>query len=182
MQRKLKIKTSQDLFLEVLNKDNKVVGKPQETRKGLLKEYEELLKRTEKKKAYKVTFKNVKDLFYISFQEGGYQSSKYKATWEAVKYFQDNFHPVFLSENMLYQAVIHRVKELDTYAKEGKIPIAVLMEKLNATFPCKACGKGNFNYEDYEFKRCYITEELDLYPFTKGIILCKSCFEKYMGM
>ena len=176
-----KIKSSQDLFLEVLNETKQEEHSHTETRKNLLKEYETLLKRTEKKKAYKVTFKNLKDLFYISFQEGNYQSSKYKATWEAVKYFQDNFHPVFLSENMLYQARICREKELDKYAKEGKIPILTLMETIGATFHCKACGKGKFDYEDYEFKRCYVTEEFDLYPFTKGIILCKNCFNKYMS-
>lgn len=181
MQRKPKFKSSQNLFLEVLNEEKEKESKPKETRQSLLKDYEELLKRTDKKKAYKVTFKNLKDLFYISFQEGNYQDSKYKATWEAVKYFQDNFHPVFLSENMLYQARICREKELDKYAKEGKIPIATLMEKIGATFSCKACGRGEFNYEDYEFKRCYITEEFDLYPFTKGILLCKKCFEKYMN-
>lgn len=181
MRRKPKTKSSQDLFLEVLNENKEKESKPKETRKDLLKEYENLLKRTEKKKAYKVTFKNLKDLFYISFQEENYHKSKYKAMWEAVKYFQDNFHPVFLSENMLYQAKVCRVEELDKYAKEGKVPIVTLMEKLSATFPCKACGKGKFNYEDYEFRRCYVTEEFDLYPFTEGIVLCKKCFDKYMS-
>ena len=181
MQRKAKTKSSQDLFLEVLDEAKEQGDKPKETRKGLLKEYEELLGRTNKKKAYKVIFKTIKDLFYISFQDRDAHTNRYKATWEAVKYFQDNFHPVFLSENMLYQARVRRVKELDQYAKEGKVPIAVLMEKLNATFPCKACGKGKFDYEDYEFRRCYVTEEFDMYPFTKGLVLCKSCFEKYMG-
>ena len=98
-----------------------------------------------------------------------------------MKYFQDNFHPVFLAENMLYQSKVHRVKELDEFSKEGKIPIITLMEKTGATFSCKACGKGGFNYEDYEFKRCYVTEDFDMYPFTKGIILCKDCFNKYIG-
>lgn len=181
MLRKPKFKSSQDLFLETLN-EKKEENKSKETRKGLLKDYEELLKRTEKKKAYKVIFKNLKDLFYISFQEKDAHTNRYKATWEAVKYFQDNFHPVFLSENMLYQARVRREKELDKYAKEGKVPIPILMEKIGATFSCKACGKGKFNYEDYEFKRCYVTEEFDLYPFTEGILLCKKCFEKYMNI
>ena len=181
MPKRAKIKSNQDLFLEVLNNTDTVEEQSKETRKGLLQEYEELLKRTDKKKAYKVTFRNLKDLFYLSFQEGKYQSSRYRATWEAVKYFQDNFHPVFLAENMLYQARILREKELDQYGREGKVPIVVLMEKIGATFPCKVCGKGNFNYEDYEYRRCYVTEEYDMYPFTKGVLLCKDCFNKYMN-
>ena len=174
--------TNQQLFLEVIRSQNKETEeKPKETREVFLKEYEKLFKKSTKRRAYKVTFKNVKDLFFISFQEGNFASAKYKATWEAVKYFQDNFHPVFLSENMLYQTRVHRIPELDEFYKEGKVPIATLMKRLNTTFPCKACGKGKFDYEDYEMKRCYVTEEFDLHPFTKGIILCKDCFRKYMG-
>ena len=175
-------KTPQELFLEVLQEDIKEnPEKPKETRQGLLKEYEDLLSKTSKKRAYKVTFKNVKDLFYISFQTGNYKQCKYKAIWEAVKYFQDNFHPVFLSENMLYQSRVHRVEELDEFANEGKVPVATLMERLQVSFPCKACGQGKFNYEDYEFRRCYVTEEFDMYPFTKGLLLCKKCFDKYIA-
>jgi hypothetical protein len=26
-----------------------------------------------------------------------------------------------------------------------------------------------------------VTEEFDMYPFAKGVVLCKDCFDKYMG-
>lgn len=174
-------KSNKDILADLINKKPKEEPVEEVTRQDFLKEYKSLLKQTDKYKAYKVTFKGVEDLMYITFQTGKKEQRKNKAMWEATKYFQDNFHPVFLNENMLYSARPRRIPELDEYSKEKRVPIPVLMEKAGMTFSCKACGKGKFDYEDYEFKRCYVTEEFDMYPFAKGVVLCRDCFDKYMG-
>ena len=184
MQRKPSRPTMQQIFLNVVREaiEEKETEQPKENIQAkLIKEYEALQKRKEKKyKAYKVVFDGVKDLVFISFQVGDVHSCRYKAEAEATKFFKENFHPVFMSEEMLLKARGYRIHELDKYCKEGKAPIPVLM-KAGLRFPCQACGKGNFDYEDYEFRRCYITEETDYYPYAKGVVLCKKCFDKYMG-
>lgn len=174
----------QQIFLnavkESVKEDNKEADKGI-TRNKLLKEYEALQKRKEQQcKAYKVVFDGIKDLTFISFQMGECKDCRYRAEYEAIKFFKDNFDPVFLSEEMLYKARGYRIRELDEYCKEGKAPIPVLM-KVGLKFPCQACGKGNFDYEDYIFRRCYVTEEVNFYPYAKGVVLCKKCFDKYMG-
>lgn len=146
-------------------------------RNDFLKQYASLHNRISTPlKAFKVTFKGLEDLWYISFKE-----NRNKAIWEAVKYYQESFHPSFLCENMLYQARVKRIKELDQYAKNGKVPIADLLKVLKIEIPCSACGKRKFSYKSYENKSCFITEEFDLNPHTKGVILCYDCFQKYMG-
>ena len=171
---------NQQIFVDLINNTSTEEGRSI-TRRDLAREYEKILKKYNRPKAFIVRFDGLKDLTYISLQNGETEECRYKAEYEATKYFTDNFHPVFLSENMLYKARGIREHKLDKYVKEGGIPIINLMEEISMTFPCKACGTGKFDYEDYEMKRCFVTEELDQYPYTKGVILCKDCFNKYMG-
>ena len=178
-------KSNKDILIDLINKQAKKqpVQEQETTREDLLNGYKAIQKQMDRYKAYKVTFEGVKDLVYVSFQTGDKTVRKGKAMWEATKFFKENFHPVFLNENMLYKAKPLRVHELDKYGKEGGvIPIPVLMETLGMTFKCSACGTGKFDLEDYEMRRCYVTEEFNFYPFAKGVVLCKSCFEKYMGI
>lgn len=149
--------------------------------KELQKEYLGVLKRSQKKgdKAYKVTFKDHSDLFYIAFSE-----NRGNACYRASRYFRDIFHPFFTGDNYrkeMLNSKAHRCPQLDKYYVEEKVPIPKLMEVLNAQFPCSVCGKGKFNYSDYINDRCYIIEgEGDLNPFTKGYILCYDCYKKYI--
>ena len=143
------------------------------------KSYLELLKeRFSKGKAYKITFKDIPNLLYFTFAE-----NDETARQRACDYFRDNSHPAFITKNNkeLWMARAKRIPELDEYSFEGKVPIPQLMKHLSVTFPCSNCGKDNFNYSDYEKKRCYIIEgDGDLNDFTKGFILCYDCHKKYM--
>lgn len=144
-------------------------------RQFFLKQYAKLNKELNKDRAFMTRFKGLKDLFYISFKE-----DRNKADYEAYKYFRDSFHPSFMCEEMLHKTVTKRIYVLDKYSKEKKVPIIDLLQLAEVTLPCKACGKGKFDYEDYEMRRCFVTEEFDQFPFTKGLLLCKSCFNEYM--
>lgn len=145
-------------------------------REKLLKKYSKIFNRIKKKKAYITTFKGLKDLYYISFC-----INHDKANSEATKYFKSLFHPVFLCEEMLYKARSLRIHKLDEYAEEGKVPIADFLRLMQEKIPCKGCGKHLFTYNDYIAKRCFIIEEFDHNPYIKGVLLCRNCFEKYMG-
>jgi len=142
--------------------------------------YEKLLyKAQHSKKAYKITFKHEPDLIYVAFT-----TTKSKGRWQAVKYFQQCFHPSFTTKTQcsnLSQSRASHVSELDKYAMLGKAPIPELMKALNVSFPCSVCGKHKFDYSDYEIGRCFIVEgEGDLNPFTDGYILCYDCYRKYL--
>ena len=133
----------------------------------------------ERKRAYSVVYNNIKGLLFIAFV-----TNRYKAKGEATKYFRDNMHPDFTEgkwrkEHMHARARL--VPEFDEYATSGLVPIPALMEK-GASFPCSACGKDNFKYEDYKGKRCFIVEgEGNLNRFTKGYVLCYNCWKRYSG-
>ena len=132
------------------------------------------------KKAYLVYFKDDDNKVFIAFSK-----SKDQCKHQAVKYYRDNFYPGFENskqrEERFQEARRKRLPELDVYAEEGKVPIPVLL-KLGFEFPCASCGKDNFTYEDYENKRCFIIEEdVDMNVYTKGVILCYSCYKRLIG-
>lgn len=150
---------------------------------GELKQgYETILKKNIKRqyKAYKVTFKNHPDLYYIAFC-----NQRSKAMWQATKYFHESFHPFFtryedMSSELLNAKAI-RVQELDKYGLKGFIPIPELMRVLELSMPCSVCKKHKFTYSDYINNKCYIIEgEGNLNPFTKGYLLCHDCYKKYI--
>lgn len=177
MQKKTSSTFNSDLIQNAINKPTeKKEKKANLSHLGLLNQYANIHERVVPHKAFKVTFKSLPDLSYISFK-----GDKNKATYEACKYFKDNFHPSFLCEEMLYEGRARRIPEFDQYAKDGIIPIADYLKISKAKVPCYACGQHSFSYEDYDIGRCFITEEFNLNPYTKGIVLCYDCFQKYMG-
>lgn len=129
------------------------------------------------RRAYIVRYSNAPELFFITFT-----SNRYKAKGNATKFFRDNMHPLFIEGQWRHQHVNARAclhPDFDKYNEEMKVPIPELM-KINLSFPCSICGKGNFKYKDYEYKACFIIEgEGDLNPFTKGYCVCRDCFNKY---
>lgn len=131
------------------------------------------------KRAYTVTYNNIKGLLYITFT-----SNRYKAKGEATKYFRNNMHPDFIENKWRKEHLHARARlapDLDKYAKEELVPIPAIM-KMGASFPCSVCGKENFKYQDYKNKRCFIVEgEGNLNKFTKGYILCYTCWKKYLS-
>lgn len=133
----------------------------------------------DKKKAYLVTFTEHSQLLYVAFTE-----TRDKARAAAQRYMRDMFYPL---ENInkcpikLSETRAVRAKNLDKYREESKIPIPELM-KLEVTFPCSCCGKDNFDYKDYEIGRCFIIEgEGDLNFFTKGMVVCYECKNRYFN-
>lgn len=146
----------------------------------LQKEYKRILTKSKSKGiAFKVIFKEIPDIVYISFSK-----TKAKARADATRYFRTTMHPMFIGKDYEHQYLnskAFRISEFDKFSEEGKVPIPQLMENLGATFPCSICGHGNFNLQDYKTHRCYLVEgEGDLNPFTKGYILCYSCYNKYI--
>lgn len=138
------------------------------------------IKKREQLKPFKVTFVDDESLLYIAFAK-----NKDRAKGIAVKYFKENFHPDFCGRlwrdryNKARATVVH---EFLPYEKEQLVPIPELMKVLGVTFPCSACGKDNFTYEDYKTGRCFLMEgEGNLNVFTKGFVLCYSCYRKFMG-
>lgn len=131
------------------------------------------------RKAFLVTFTNHDQLLYIAFTE-----TKDKARAEAQRYMRDMFYPLESINKCpikLSETRAARAKNLDKYKEESKIPIPELM-KLDVTFPCSCCGKDNFDYKDYEIGRCFIIEgEGDLNFFTKGMVVCYECKNKYFN-
>ena len=143
-----------------------------------LKAFKRKQKPINQKKAYKVTFKDQPDLMYISIK-----ADRYKAGWDACKYFKNNLHLDFQKGKdysaEMKQTVAKRVPEFDEYGKEGKVPIPALMKTLNVRFLCSHCHKQIFSYKDYEAGRCFIIEgEGDTNEFTKGRVLCYYCYKK----
>lgn len=130
-------------------------------------------------KAFKVRFKDHASLFFIAFT-----TRADKARAMAQRYMRDTYYPTHTINGCpisLQETRANRVKEFDKYKETGKIPIPALM-KYGIGFSCSACGKFNFNYEDYKNNRCYIVEgEGDLNPFTKGYLFCHSCYHKYFN-
>lgn len=146
-------------------------------RESILNEYLSLSKRIKTKKAFKVTFKGIENLYYISFKE-----TREQAEWEAQKYFKESFHPDFLCDkNMHYRCRGKRLQVLDSYAEDGVVPIADLLKLLKIRMSCSICGHGNYSYEDYIDKVCFISDEFSTLPYAKGIIMCYNCFKKYTG-
>ena len=131
---------------------------------------------TKRKKAYVVTFTDVPSLCYIAFEK-----SKNKARGVAVMYFRE-FHPEF--QNGLWkQRFLHakrkRVPVFDKYAYVGKVPVLELLKR-GMSFSCGACGKDTFTYGDIQIGRGFVIEDgFEMNPFTKGFILCHSCYKKF---
>ena len=135
-------------------------------------------KKKDKKRAFLVI---IDDRMFVAFAE-----TKEKAKWQAVKYFRDNFYPGFTTEKE-YSAKLKggtknkRIPALDKYADEGKIPIPALLE-VGFELSCTSCGKDNFTYEDYKNERCFVVEEdVDMNVYTRGVILCYSCYKRLIG-
>lgn len=128
-------------------------------------------------KCHSITYKGIPDILYIAFGE------KDKCKSEATKYFRDNFHPAFMGNNWRKchtDARAIRRPNFDKYYKEKKIPIEALMT-LDVRIPCCICGKGDFGLTELEYKQCFVVEgEGDLNVFTKGLLVCKECFNKYI--
>lgn len=149
-------------------------------RKELEKEYQEILKRKNLYGvAYKVIFPAHPKLFFLTFSKSNSQ-----ARWHASKYFKKANIPDFLERTVCQiasEARSYREPELDKYASKGKVPIPELMKKLDVSFPCSACGKRTFSYEDYCHNLCFIYEgEYDAMPFANGYILCYECHKKFI--
>jgi len=147
--------------------------------KELEKEYKEILNRRNIcGVAYRVTFLEHPKIIYLSFKP-----TNNKARWEACKYLIDTFNPEFIGntqQEIIYKSRAHRQPELDKYALKGKVPIPILMEKLNMKFSCAICGKGNYGYKEYSDERCVIIEgEGDAFPFAEGIVICQKCFHEH---
>lgn len=127
-------------------------------------------------KCYSITYKNVPDILYVAFGD------KDKCKSEATKYFRDNFHPAFTGSDWKRchtEARAIRQPAFDKYYEDKKIPIVALLS-LGVSIPCCICGKENFTMKDYNNKRCFIVEdEGDLNVFTKGYVLCYTCFNKH---
>ena len=143
-------------------------------------ELEEVLHTFKKRnvdKAYVVRYKNAPELFFITFVP-----NRYKAKGNATKFFRDNMHPLFLEGQWRHQHMNARARlypEFNKYVEEKKVPIPALME-IKLSFPCSICGKGNFTHKDYKNGACFVVEgEGDLNPFTKGLCLCRDCYNKY---
>lgn len=153
------------------------------TLKELEESYKKILKNKKGKKeigtARKVYFPTIPDIFYISFKP-----SRTKAAWEASKYFHKSYNPIFIgmkTEEIVKLTRVLRIPELDEYSKVEKVPIPVLMKKLNVTFPCAICGKHHFTYEDYCKNLCFVVEgEWDSLPYAEGYVLCYKCHEKFI--
>lgn len=128
-------------------------------------------------KCYSITYKGIPDILYIAFGE------KDKCKSEATKYFRDNFHPAFVEKEWKKchtNARAIRHPDFDQYYKEKKIPIEALMS-LDVRIPCCVCGKGSFGADELKYKQCFVIEgEGDLNVFTKGLLVCKDCFNKYV--
>lgn len=133
-----------------------------------------------KDKAYKVTFKGYPELLYISFTK-----DRVKAVYDGYKYFKDNFYPPFLTgkdTDFMRCGKAHRVPEFDKYCHDKRVPITELMKVVGLTFCCSCCGNDNFDLSDVEKGRCFLVEgEGDVNDFTKGLVLCYSCYKKYFG-
>lgn len=176
MQKKTSNTFNSDLIQNAISKPIKKEKKTSLNRLGLLNEYANIHERVVPHKAYKVTFKSLSDVSYISFK-----GTRDKAVYEACKYFKENFHPAFLCENMLYEGRATRIPEFDKYAKEGIIPIIDFLKLSKSKLHCFVCRKDNFSYEDYDIGRCFVSEEFNTNPYIKGIVMCYDCFQKYMG-
>lgn len=146
--------------------------------KELQQEYSEILRKKKNKGTpYKVTYKTVPDIAYIVFT-----THKDKAKGIATKFFKESYHPQFMGRlwrEQHLQARTQVIREFKKYSDTGKIPIPALMQVTGFTFPCSVCHQHNFNYEDYENKKCYVIEgEGDLNEFTLGYILCPECYRR----
>lgn len=132
-------------------------------------------------KAYRIVFLDYPDLIFFNFSK-----ERNPVKWAAYKYFREQMHPAFTRDSSNFKEMrvrTYRVPEFDKYFKEEKIPIPELMEKQDIIFKCSICGKGNFTYESYKNKGCFILEgEGDLNDFTKGYVLCHQCYQKYLNI
>lgn len=155
--------------------------------KNFEQEYEKISSVQRKKRkepvAYLVWFKNRPELNYISFQvetPHRIERARDKARAEANKYLRETY-PEFADTQSYYDIYMmsrgKRAPQLDKYYKNKKVPIRELL-KINFTYPCAFCHKGDFNNEDYENGKCFIVEdEGSINPFTEGIILCYNCYK-----
>lgn len=149
--------------------------------KSIGDEYKKIHSRLEDyPKAYRIYFLDYPDLIFFSFDD-----RRNKVKWTAYKYFREQMHPAFTKDSSTFRGMrvrTYRVPEFDKYFKEEKIPIPELMEKQDIIFKCSICGKGNFTYESYKNKGCFVLEgEGDLNPFTKGYVLCHQCYQKFLN-
>ena len=170
-------------FSSLLKSEEKKVEKEKDSIKKIQKDYEKILKKKIQRehRAFKVTYENHPDLFYIAFA-----SNRAQAIYRSARYFQSIFNP-FFSTNADYSREMRdsralRIKELDEYGLKGEIvPIPALLKATGIPLPCSVCGKGKFEYSDYIDGKCFIIEgEGNLNPYTKGYILCYDCYQKYL--
>lgn len=170
-------------FTEINRASNKYQKK--EKRKKEVEERKEARQREKFNKeffsagsAFSVTLKDIPSLFYFTFAK-----NQQEARSKGYYFFKENRVPETfnLSCDEIWKRVNTKYhKELDKYSFEGKIPIPVLMQTLNLSFPCSNCMSVTFNYKDYENKKCYVIEgEGDLSEFTSGFILCPKCYHDY---
>lgn len=151
----------------------------------LKKDYSRALyfvKKKEVGQAYIVTFTDDPNLFFIAFAPC---KKRDKVRYAAIKYFHLQNHPDFITRsqtNGKYKyARRHRCPDFDRYADEKIVPVSEIM-RIGVPIPCCYCRQHQFTYEDYLAKRCYALEdEGNLNVFTKGIILCRNCYEKLFG-
>lgn len=151
----------------------------------IAKAYNDLyfIKKQREKQAYLVTFADDPSIIFVSFAT---HKERSKARYEAVRYFKNSFHPHFMggddiAKDRFINSRLLRYPQFDKYAKEGRVPITELF-KLGIRIPCCNCGKGSFNQALLNLKQCYILEgEGNLNGFTKGILLCKACYDNLMG-
>lgn len=143
---------------------------------GKKKKVKEPKKPRIKKQAYVITYVNVPNLFYITFQTFQTRDTgKHVAT----KYFTENTTEI--NASYYKYARRRRVPQLDKYADTERVPIEEIM-KLGVAYRCNICGEGLFKYEDIENEKCFvIRDEGDINPFTDGIIVCPKCNHEYFS-
>lgn len=150
--------------------------------KQLAQDYKNLyfIKKQKMKQAYLVTFVGDPNLIFISFDT---YKDRSKTRYKAVKYFKNCMHPEFMGnqaslDEKFLETRLTRYPEFDKYADEGRVPIPELF-KLGIQIPCHACGKRVFNQKLLNLKQCVIVEgEGNMNGFTKGILLCKDCYNR----
>jgi len=118
---------------------------------------------------------NDPSLFYISFSK-----DKKPARSEAAKYIIKNTKVIYHWKELasLYLSLrAYRHKDFDKYADDNKIPIIEQL-KIGITYTCALCNnKHAFTYEDYKDNKCYVVEDnFSINPYTKGYLICNSCF------
>ena len=152
-----------------------------------IKPYEEL--KVDYEKVYKQLFSNGKAWKVVYTKRDNlvavvFAKTQHKATWKAVKYFRENCEPEFIGkgydQNLKFMKT-HRIPELDKYSEENKVPVYALMKALKKTYKCHICGQHNFDYYDYQLGKCIVLEgEGDTDTYTKGVVVCKECQQKYL--